>query len=705
MRIFSRFNQKGFTLVEVMVVAGMVAGLSLAIMQMTKNASKSVKKMSQDMEINEKLNEIRNALKESTGCTATFTTPGFSLTGTGFTTGLVVPNIRKVVGSSPGVPVVVATTTAGSNEYANGTSGAFTITEMKLAGFVSSLPGVVPVTYDRDTTLEPPTASITTTVAPTARRQGTAILRITFTKGHFNSALNQNDVSYGGATITKDISLSMIVNDVTKAILSCASDNESYVKAACEALGGVINGSLCVGIDVAATGTVPGTIDNANVPATFQTNTSDAIVRIINQTAGGGTKEIVATGTGSTTGAGKLTFGTTASKQMVIDSTGLVGIGTFNPVSILEVRSTGIENAQFTLPAGNTRIRLGRPGTLADDNGIIGWDDTLKQLQFYISGETAGAALNIANGGNVGIGTTAPAGSLHIDGPGDANAELKVTDSAATGIELRSTGNSATYIDFARNSTSSTGVGAPADFNGRISYNETGANDMRFYTNATERVEINSAGNVGIGVAATATNQIEVAGNMNTLADITAIGGVSTDPRRFVTKEWVTAALSGTLASTWTTAQRDVMMQHLLNYVASAYGAGHYTTLKDAILATIEVQTGVLVPGPASSTATCAGATVAKQLQYQASTGTFRLVCGAETNPPDCTVSGNCTQLCIGTRCVSSATNFRTRSCVQVTGLTPVCSANRVVVAVASEYPSGSGWDNELKITCCNVNW
>ena len=96
-----------------------------------------------------------------------------------------------------------------------------------------------------------------------------------------------------------------------------------------------------------------------------------------------------------------------------------VGIGTAAPGSILEVSAgTSAESAHFTRESGNLAVRVGRPGVGSNANGVIYWNDSAKQLQFFISGDVQGSSLNVANGGNVGVGDTSPAYLLTV-GNGD----------------------------------------------------------------------------------------------------------------------------------------------------------------------------------------------------------------------------------------------------------------------------------------------
>ncbi|MHA4894138.1 hypothetical protein ACXZ1K_05245 [Pedobacter sp. PWIIR3] len=102
--------------------------------------------------------------------------------------------------------------------------------------------------------------------------------------------------------------------------------------------------------------------------------------------------------------------------------------------------------------------------------------------------------------GNIGIRTSTPLSPLFI--VGDANgAVLKLTNNADVGLELRSTGNNAQYIDFVNNSTDNAFIGSP-DFSGRILYN-LGAvpNGFQIITNGdgNAKMVITNSGKIGIG--------------------------------------------------------------------------------------------------------------------------------------------------------------------------------------------------------------
>ncbi|MDD4973673.1 MAG: type II secretion system protein [Bacteriovorax sp.] len=65
-------NNRGFSLVEIMIVVAMLGGISLVVMNLTKQSTKSSVKYQFDTEINLITSEINAILSNPTTCLATF---------------------------------------------------------------------------------------------------------------------------------------------------------------------------------------------------------------------------------------------------------------------------------------------------------------------------------------------------------------------------------------------------------------------------------------------------------------------------------------------------------------------------------------------------------------------------------------------------------------------------------------------------------
>ncbi len=180
--------------------------------------------------------------------------------------------------------------------------------------------------------------------------------------------------------------------------------------------------------------------------------------------------------------------GTSYVNHMVLKGDGNLGLGTPAPAARFESRSTEIENTHLTRASGNVWMRMGRPGTAGMDNAIFGWDDTLKQVQIFISGDSPGEGLNIASSGNIGIGKTVPAYKLDVSGA------IGTTGSVYPSM----------YFQESTNSTIST-----------IYYDSVSATkklSFRVNSGATDYLNITEAGNIGIGTSAPVT-KLHVVGN------------------------------------------------------------------------------------------------------------------------------------------------------------------------------------------------
>ena len=140
-------------------------------------------------------------------------------------------------------------------------------------------------------------------------------------------------------------------------------------------------------------------------------------------------------------------------------------------------------------------------------------------------------AITVDTSQNVGIGTSSPAQKLHVAGTGDTRLQVESTSSGAGVIYLNgSTAGFAGYntIQSRNGSTVQWAIGGSGD-----------QNTLPFYTNGSERMRIDSSGNVGIGTSSPAyalhvqrgagvASYIGTAGNNNDLTTAGLIFGQDT---------------------------------------------------------------------------------------------------------------------------------------------------------------------------------
>jgi hypothetical protein len=252
-----------------------------------------------------------------------------------------------------------------------------------------------------------------------------------------------------------------------------------------------------------------------NSPASFSSSANNLVVQ---DTDGEGGITIVSTNTGSSniffadtdaTAQGQIKyqhagdymrFYTAAAEKMRIDSSGNVGIGTSSPVSLLELESatdngltirrhaTDITandtiGISFALEEDTTpqAFTAGYVKILAEQS--LGGSATSRDAALIFGTATDGSSaerMRIDSSGNVGIGTSSP----------QASQKLHIYNSA---------GNAEMTIQSADGSDAALLFGDTTDFSrGKIKY--TSSDEMVFeVNNLTERMRIDSSGNVGIG--------------------------------------------------------------------------------------------------------------------------------------------------------------------------------------------------------------
>jgi hypothetical protein len=198
-----------------------------------------------------------------------------------------------------------------------------------------------------------------------------------------------------------------------------------------------------------------------------------------------------------------LLFATNNSEKMRISSTGNLGIGTTSPQQKLVVSNAGSEGLEIV------------PGNVAGSTVLQTYNrsdstyDTmdLRASDFKIRIGSA-EKVTIDSSGNVGIGTTSPSNLLHTHLASAATARIQLTNSTTgssieDGLQLRVDAGGAAYLM------------------------QGEASSLLLGTNNTERMRIDSSGNVGIGLPNPAT-KLHVSGASATTESIYLANSSST---------------------------------------------------------------------------------------------------------------------------------------------------------------------------------
>jgi hypothetical protein len=227
-------------------------------------------------------------------------------------------------------------------------------------------------------------------------------------------------------------------------------------------------------------------------------------------------------------GASPMQFYTGSTLHMLISTSGNVGIGTTSPAYPLEVQSGGVGTV---LRAGTSFVSIDSTGSASAPSLILNGDANTgiwRPAADTLAVSTAGSErMRIDSSGNVGIGETSPQRPLHINGT-EGVARFTSTASGNNGFEVGIGTSSQAFLWQSENSY------------------------MQFATNNTERMRIDSSGNVGIGTTSPLYKvQINAIANGQTAlafmnSAVTADGNGSTNIR-FVSAtnaQWANASFS-----------------------------------------------------------------------------------------------------------------------------------------------------------------
>ena len=217
---------------------------------------------------------------------------------------------------------------------------------------------------------------------------------------------------------------------------------------------------------------------------------------------------------------------TATSTYLTIANGGNIGIGTTSPMSTLSVTGT-----LTTTRANNTDVG----GTINIGGGAYKWQLIGNQVNagdLMFNNPAGNAVLYMSQtGGSVGIGTTSPTRALEV-GDGAGAKYIRLTGGG-------SGNNNGSMLLLANGGSDFGAVGNPSAYFGGTFDNSTGLfgyNGLKFYTLNSERMRIDTSGNVGIGTTSpVAKLQVYATGDCvdesscNTLRlGSSAVGGMAT---------------------------------------------------------------------------------------------------------------------------------------------------------------------------------
>ena len=202
---------------------------------------------------------------------------------------------------------------------------------------------------------------------------------------------------------------------------------------------------------------------------------------------------------------------------------GVVGIGT---TSVSSYPYGGKLNVNGNISTSGGKIGFGVTDAFTlngIDTAHYGMSSNLNLVQlsgYYglVFASTGVERMRITDGGNVGIGTTNPSARLHT----------LINDNSFSPniyIENTNTGTSALASIILKNASQNVASIYQQNANGDLGiYNSATTGNLNFFTNASNRMTINSSGNVGVGTS-NPGYKLEVVGTTAVSNDLTMYGG------------------------------------------------------------------------------------------------------------------------------------------------------------------------------------
>jgi hypothetical protein len=205
-----------------------------------------------------------------------------------------------------------------------------------------------------------------------------------------------------------------------------------------------------------------------------------------------------------------LAFKINNTEYMTLNSNGNVGIGLVGPTTNFEVAgqakftfngNRGITLCNTNVGAGASEISFDRTANASTQVAAIGMAEANRTFFIWVNGADR---LNINTAGNVGIGTTAPAYPLDVNGTVRLNSANNLNSKLLVLWDPASADPVATACNFYGFGISNSVLRYHTDSNG----------NHVFFTHINERMRINNTGNVGIGTTAPGS-RLAVAGGQS----------------------------------------------------------------------------------------------------------------------------------------------------------------------------------------------